>query len=111
VKPTNPLADVRRLAEDESKCEFFGLVLDELARHGLDSDDLREIIRSELGEAHCFRTKATEKYYPASTSDYYSIWIDNCGVQMFLKLLAVYVGSDRERLVVTSFKKDDRHDC
>ena len=54
MKPTNPLAAVRKLAADESKCEFFAVVLDELRIYGLDSDDLREIIQSELGENTLF---------------------------------------------------------
>ena len=40
----------------ERTCEFFQVVLEELRRHGLDTDDLREILVSELGEAHCFRS-------------------------------------------------------
>ncbi len=102
--PANQLAVVRRLAADEQNCEFFQPVLVELRRHGLDTDELREIIASELGQAHCFRTRPTEKYYPATVSDYYSIWIDTCDARMFIKLLV----SDA-RLVVTSFKKDSRY--
>jgi hypothetical protein len=37
-------------------------------------------------------------------SDYYSIWVDECGAKMFLKLLI-----SGERLVITSFKKDERY--
>ena len=62
------------------------------------------------GEAHCYRSKPTEKYYPASTSDYYTIWLTDCGAHMFLKLLVDQTGTPQERLVVTSFKKDDRYD-
>jgi len=109
VQPTNGLDDVRRLAESENTCEFFKPVLDELARHKLDDDDLREIIRAELGNGHCFRSKPTEKYYPQTTSDYYSIWIDDCGSHMFIKLLIAHLVTTSERLVVTSFKKDDRY--
>jgi hypothetical protein len=61
-------------------------------------------LTSELGESHCFKSKPTEKYFPATVSDYYSIWIDECGVKMFLKLLI-----NGERLVITSFKKDERY--
>ena len=110
AQPANSLDTVRRLAATEDRCEFFRPVLEELARHGLDDDDLREVIRSELGEAHCYRSKPTEKYYPASTSDYYTIWLTDCGARMFLKLLVDQTGTPRERLVVTSFKKDDRYD-
>jgi hypothetical protein len=110
MEPANGLDDVRRLADSEETCEFFKPVLDELSRHGLDDDDLREIIRSELGDGHCFRGKPTEKYHPQTTSDYYSIWINECGSRMFIKLLIAHRGTVRERLVVTSFKKDDRYD-
>jgi hypothetical protein len=103
-EPANPLDQVRRLAASEASCTFFQPVLTELRSHGLDTDDLREIIASELGDAHCYRSRPTEKYYPATTSDYYSIWIDDCGAVMFLKLLV----SDG-RLVVTSFKRDNRY--
>ena len=104
VKPANELEIVRRLAADERACEFFQPVLLELRQHGLDTDDLREIIADELGEAHCFRSRPTEKYYPATTSDYYSYWVDVCGARMFIKLLI-----SGERLIVTSFKKDERY--
>ncbi len=104
VLPANPLEAVRRLAADERNCTFFQPVVVELRRHGLDTDDLREILTSELGELHCINSKPTEKYYPATVSDYYSIWVDECGVKMFLKLLI-----SGERLVITSFKKDERH--
>ncbi len=53
----------------------------------MDSDDLREIIMTELGEHHCFDTQPTRKYYPSTVSDYFSIWVDDCGAQMFLKYL------------------------
>ena len=79
-------------------------MLVELRRHGLDTDDLRDILCSDLGEAHCFRSRPTEKYHPATISDYYSIWVDECGERMFLKLLI-----SSNRLVITSFKKDDRY--
>ena len=108
--PVNKLHDVRRLATDEDTCEFFNAVLEELPRHGLDTDDLREIIRTELSESHCFRTRLTEKYHRGTTSDCYSVWIEDCASYMFLKVLIANPGSSGERLVVTSFKKDDRHD-
>ena len=104
VTPANPLDIVRRLAADPSCCSVFRPVLVELRRHGLDLDDLREIVCSDLGEAHCFRTKPTEKYDPATMSDDYSLWIEECGVRMFLKLLVA-----DGQLVITSFKKDDRY--
>ncbi|MBO1905341.1 hypothetical protein KHP60_09500 [Microvirga sp. 3-52] len=110
MKPINALALVRQLAADEDSCEFFAPVFEELRRRGLDSDDLREIIISEIGDVHCFDSQTTRKHYPGTTSDYYSIWVDVCGCRMFLKLL---VSADRhgtERLVITSFKKDVRHD-
>jgi hypothetical protein len=97
------------LAESEETCEFFRVVLDELSRRKLDDDDLREIIRSELGESHCYDSRPTKKYHPQTTSDYFSIWIDECGERMFLKLLVANQGTDGERLVVTSFKKDNRY--
>ena len=43
-------------------------------------------------------------------SPLFSIWVGDCGAHMFLKLLITRIGSDDERLVVTSFKKDDRYD-
>jgi hypothetical protein len=95
---------VRGLAATEHCCSFFQPVLAKLQRHGLDSDDLREILSSDLGEVHCFKSRPTRKYYPATVSDYYSIWIDECGTRMFIKLLI----SDG-RLVITSFKRDERH--
>ena len=104
VTPANALEIVRRLAAEERTCEFFQPVLTELRRHGLDTDDLREIIASELGEAHCFRSMPTEKYYPATMSDSYSYWIDVCGARMYIKLLI-----SGQRLAVTSFKKDNRY--
>lgn len=109
MQPTNSLAQVRRLAADETSCEFYTPVMEELRRHNLDSDDLLEIIRSELGETHCHDSKPTQRYYPATISDYYSIWVDECGTRMFLKLLVVEVAAGSERLVVTSFKKDNRY--
>lgn len=108
MTPANPLSTVRRLAADESKCIFFLPVVEELRRRGIDSDDLREIIQSELSEVHCFNSKTTQKYYPATTSDYYSYWIDVCGEHMFIKLLVDGFGTVDERLVVTSFKKDKK---
>jgi hypothetical protein len=103
---SNPLPLVRDLAAREDACEFYAPVLASLRQHGLDTDDLREIIRSELGDAHCFRTKPTEKYFPATMSDYYAIWVDDCWAQMFIKLLVV--STPQARLVVTSFKRDER---
>lgn len=108
--PANPLDVVRRLAADESRCTFFQVVLAELRQRGMDSDDLREILQSELGEAHCFKVVPTKKYYPATVSDYYSYWVDVCSTRMFIKLLVDGLGTSDERLVVTSFKKDARFD-
>ena len=102
--PANPLEMVRRLAEAEDNCSFFVPVLTELRRHGLDSDDLRDILMSELGEVHCFKSSPTRRYYPNTVSDSYSIWINECGTKMFIKLL---IGGGR--LVITSFKKDERY--
>ena len=61
MEPANALDHVRRLAADEERCELYKPVLDEIVRHGLDSEDLRDIIMTELGEVHCFKSKATEK--------------------------------------------------
>jgi hypothetical protein len=49
MKPTHPLEVVRRLAENEENCEFFKPVLQMLRENEMDSDDLREIIMTELG--------------------------------------------------------------
>jgi hypothetical protein len=87
VTPVNSLALVRRLAAVEKSCTFFQSVLVELRRHGLDSDDLREVLTSELGDAHCFKSSPTRKYHPGTVSDYYSIWIEECRAKMFIKLL------------------------
>jgi hypothetical protein len=110
MNPSNALSDVRRLARDESSCELFNVVLIELRLHGLDSDDLREIIQHELGESHCFKTTQTKKYYPTTMSDYYSIWIHECRCNMFLKLLVISLEGGAQRLIITSFKKDERYD-
>lgn len=110
MKPANALSLVRRLAADEDACEIYAPVLEELRRHGLDSDDLREIIRSELGDGHCFDSQMTRKYFPGTTSDYFSLWVDVCGCQMFLKLLVSLDHSGTNRLVITSFKRDNRHE-
>ncbi|MFC3125087.1 hypothetical protein ACFOD4_08450 [Pseudoroseomonas globiformis] len=106
MKPGNDLELVRRLAADESSCAFFDVVIAELHSHKMDSDDLRDIIATELGEAHCYDSQETRKHRVPSTSDYYSIWVDECGAHMFLKLLVDAEGV----LWVTSFKKDNRHD-
>jgi hypothetical protein len=66
MNPTNPLTLVRRLAANQASCTLFGVVVTELRKHGLDSEDLLEIIKSDLGETHCFDSKETEKYYPSS---------------------------------------------
>ncbi len=105
VKPSNALAQVRELAADEGKCAFFDVVLAELQRRNLESDDLRCIIETELGESHCYDTQETRDHVVPSVSDYYSIWVDECGERMFLKLLVSADGI----LWVTSFKKDDRY--
>lgn len=110
MKPANPLDEVRRLASKETSCVIFKVALEGLFEHGMDSDDLRDVISTELGETHCFKSKATERYYPSTVSDYYSIWIHDCGAQMFLKLLVSNPGSDSALLVISSFKKDDRYD-
>ena len=107
--PANPLTTIRQLAADEAKCIFYQPVMQELRRRGMDSDDLRDIIRFELAEQHCFRSEPTRKYYPETTSDYYSYWVDVCGEPMFIKLLVDGLGTRDAMLVVTSFKKDERH--
>ena len=110
VVPTNDLELVKSLAlrfleGDEAGCEIWQGPLVELQVRGLCSDDLMGIIGTELGAGHCYKTKATVRYHPCTTSDYFSIWVDECGCSMFLKLL---LGKDG-RLHVTSFKKDDRY--
>ena len=106
MMPTNPLSVVRELAANEEKCEFFSAVIEELTRRGMDTDELREIIRVELAEKHCFYTAETRKHKLKTTSDYYSFWVDVCAEHMFIKLLVVNLGQTTQRLVVTSFKKD-----
>jgi len=59
MKPANDLALIRSLASREECCSFFAPVLSELHERGLDSDDLRAIIETELGEMHCFKSKLT----------------------------------------------------
>ena len=108
MTPTNALSLVRVLASDEATCAFYKPVLDELRRHGLDTDDLLGIVCTELGEKHCYDTKPTVKYHPATVSDYYSIWVDECGERMFLKLLVSQASDGSDLLVITSFKKDNR---
>lgn len=109
MKPANDLVLVRALAASEDRCTFFEPVLRELRKYGLDSDDLRAIIETELGDTHCFKSKTTEKYYPSTSSDYYSIWVGECNQHMFIKLLVATQGSE-QMLVVTSFKRDTKHD-
>ena len=60
-QPANSLAVVRELAADEIHCEFYSPVVQELGRHKLDTDDLREIIMCDLGETHCIGSKPTQK--------------------------------------------------
>ena len=102
MAPHNPLVKVRMLAADEEACSFFTPVIDELRARRLDTDDLRAIIETELGEAHFSKSEPTRRHHPTTVSDYYSIWVDDCADWMFLKLLVT--GADV--LVVTSFKKD-----
>lgn len=109
VQPANRLDDVRRLAADENTCEFYAAVREELRGMGIDSNDLREIIISDLGPLHFRKAEPTLKKYPTTMSDYYSIWLDECGCNMFLKLLIADRGTDNERLVVTSFKRDEKY--
>lgn len=110
MQPANDIEVVRRLADDEERCEFYKPVLEELARCKLDSDDLREIILSELGVKHCYDSKPTRKHYAGTMSDYYSIWINECHAYMFLKLLVAVSETKGEHLVITSFKKDNSYD-
>ncbi|MCK2056802.1 type II toxin-antitoxin system MqsR family toxin [Methylobacterium sp. 37f] len=102
MAPHNPLSKVRQLVIDEESCSFFDPVFAELRARGLDTDDLRAIIQTELGETHFKKSEPTRRHYPTTVSDYYSIWVDDCADWMFLKLLV----SDADILVVTSFKKD-----
>lgn len=48
------------------------------------------------------------KYHPATVSDDYSIWVDECGERMFLKLLVSQASDGSDLPVITSFKKDNR---
>lgn len=109
MKPANDLILVKKLAGDERSCTMYSPVLVELRKHGLDTDELRAIIETELGEKHCFDSKTTVRYHPSTHSDYYSIWVEECKCRMFLKLLVATQGSIR-MLVVTSFKKDTNYD-
>ena len=106
--PANDLDNVKALIQDSEKREFFRPVVEELQRRQLDSDDLVSIIVDDLGYTHWFKSKLTEKWYPGTTSDYYSVWIDECHCAMFIKLLITDFGGGK-RVVVTSFKKDDRY--
>ncbi len=110
VEPTNDLELVKALAlryldGDPAGCDIWAAPLEQLRARKLSSDDLMEIIATELGAAHCFRTKPTLKHHPGTTSDYFSIWVDEFACPMFLKLLMATDG----RLHVTSFKKDERY--
>lgn len=109
MQPANPLSLIRQLAADVSKVVMFRPVMEELRRRGLDSDDLLDIIVSDLADFNCFASKETLRYYPRTTSDYYSIWVEECGCRMFLKLLVDHATGRGPFLVITSFKKDDRH--
>ena len=110
LQPTNALDEVRQLAACGATCELFKVTLDELRRHGLDSDDLRDLIQLELGLIHFLKTKPTERHYPGTYSDYFSIWINECNAKMFLKLLVYRPAGLSARLVITSFKKDNRYE-
>ena len=110
MEPTNDLELVKSLAlryleGDEAGCDIWQAPLVELRTRGIYSDDLMGIIATELGAIHCYKTAPTVKHHPGTTSDYFSVWVDECACQMFLKLL---LGTDG-RLHVTSFKKDDRY--
>lgn len=108
MTPANPLTRIRQLASAEANCIMYTPVLEEIRSRQMDTDELLEIIASEVGEAHCFAVKPTERYYPSTTSDYYSIWVDVCGCHMFIKLFIASVDGG-DKLVITSFKRDDRH--
>lgn len=110
VEPANDLEKVKSIAMrflegDVSDCEIWASPLTQLLQNSLASDDLMEIIATELGACHCYNTQPTRKYHQGTTSDYYSIWVDEYGCLMFLKLLLAADG----RLHVTSFKKDRRY--
>lgn len=106
--PANDLAHVKRLITDVDRREFFKVVLDELRRRGLDDEDLVSIIIDDLGTAHWMKSEVTKKYHPGTISDYHSVWVEECHCSMFIKFLVVDSG-DGDRVVVTSFKKDDRY--
>src|SRR4051812_42774138 len=96
--PAHTLTLVHKLAADESRCEFFDVVRDELRAWSMDSDDLRLLIAHELEEEHWFKSEVTRKYHPGTISDYYSIWVDECSSRMFLKFI-VRDGVGQQRLV------------
>lgn len=108
--PSHDLELVRQLASDEANCEFFDAVMAELRARELDSDDLLYVLQFELGETHWFKSRVTEKYHPGTVSDYYSVWIDFCDCRMFVKLLIREEASGSKKLVITSFKKDNRYE-
>lgn len=109
MQPGNPLCDVRRLAADERLCEFYAAVREEVRKRDIDSNDLLEIIISELGLCHFQKCEPTLKKYPSTISDYYSIWVAEFDCYMFLKLLIADAGTEHERLVITSFKRDEQY--
>lgn len=108
--PFHDLDLVRQLASDEANCEIFDVVMVELRAREVDSDDLLYMLQFELGEAHWYKSKVTEKYYPGTVSDYYSLWVDFCNCRMFMKLLLKEEHGGSSRLVITSFKKDERYE-
>ncbi|TXN04879.1 hypothetical protein FV242_05875 [Methylobacterium sp. WL64] len=106
---THDLILVRKLAGDIADCEFFRPVLRELGERGLDAEDLLDLIREELDDAHFRKCRPTLRHYEGTTSDYYSVWVEDCGCHMFLKFL-IHEGPGGSRLVITSFKRDDSYD-
>lgn len=106
--PANDLAEVKRLAGIR-QLELFLSVVAELECRSLDSDDLVEILVDRLSEEHWFKSVTTLKYFPGTTSDCYSVWVDECGAQMYVKLLISDESNGSRRLRLTSFKRDNRY--
>ncbi len=106
--PAHDLAEVKQLAAT-LRIELFSTVVGELESRSLDSDDLIEILVERLKQEHWFKSVETRKYFPGTISDCYSVWVDECSAQMYVKLLITDPKSDVSRLRLTSFKRDNRY--